>query len=78
MRNKFGVGQVGNKIAIVNEIPERIGPEDALNLAAYLAFCALAAKGGDVQANLERFMRDVADAAEDNEIGDKIRAELKS
>lgn len=77
MRNKFGVGQVGKRIAIVNDMPSQISPDDALNLAAHLVTCALTAKGGDPQSHLEQFLSDVAEAAEGSEIADKIRAELK-
>ncbi len=78
MRNKFAVGAVGQRVSIVEGVPERLTIADALNLAAHLAAAALAAKGGDTAASLESFLSDVAEAAEGSEIADRIRAELKS
>lgn len=77
MQNKFGVGAIGKRISIVEELPEKMTPADALNLSAHLAACALEAQGGDIEAGLERFMESIAQAAGDGAMADRIRAELK-
>ena len=77
MANRFGVGAVGQRIAIVNEIPEKLSAEQALNLAAWLVAAGLSVRGGDPQQGLESFLETVADAAGDGAVADRIRAELK-
>jgi hypothetical protein len=76
MANRFGVGAVGQRITVVNEIPERLSAEQALNLAAHLAACALSLKG-DPGPALEKLLEEIADAAGDGAVADRVRAELK-
>ena len=77
MANKFGVGAVGNKIAIMNEVGDRLTKSEALNLAANLVARALTLKGaGDVTKELESFLELVGEVAEDESVQAAIRAEL--
>jgi hypothetical protein len=78
MANKFGVGAVGNKIAIVHEVGERLTKAEALNLAANLVARALTLKGsGDVQKELEGFLELVGEVSEDESVAAAVRAELE-
>ena len=77
MANRFGVGAVGNKIAIMNEVGDRLTKAEALNLAANLVARALTLKGAtDVTKELESFLELVGDVAEDESVQAAIRAEL--
>lgn len=78
MANTFGVGAVGNKIAIVHEVGDRLTKAEAMNLAANLVARSLTLKGaGDVQKELERFLELVGEVAEDESVQAAIRAELE-
>lgn len=77
MANKFGVGAVGSKIGIVHEVPERMAPADALNLAANLVAASLTVKGaGEPSAALNKFLELVAEVSEDEAVAAAVKAEL--
>ncbi len=75
MKNKFGVGAVGARIGIINEIPEKLGAADALNLAAHPVACALGTTSNP-EAGLESVLSDVAEAAGEGALALRIREEL--
>ena len=77
MANKFGVGAVGTKIAIVHEVPERLSSADALNLAANLVAVSLTCKGAsDPELALKSFLELVAEVSEDAAVQAAVKAEL--
>lgn len=75
--NKFGVGATGTKIGIVRELPERLTPGDALNLAAHLVASALTLKDADEpEKALRAFLELVSEVSEDAAVSAAVKAEL--
>lgn len=66
---------MGTRIGIVNAIPEKLSPADALNLAAHLVACALGTSPNP-ESGLESFLSDVAEVAGEGALAERIREEL--
>jgi hypothetical protein len=67
--NQFAVGAVGKKITINNLAPRpQLAPKEALGLAAWLVATAVPLLPGDPGAELGKFHKMLADAAEGTDL----------
>jgi hypothetical protein len=76
--NKFKVGATPRgTIAILGEVPERLTPEDAANLAAWLLALSLGGVGKDPPpCNIHEFLEGVSELVEGSLLAEQIKAEL--
>lgn len=74
-QNPFKVGAtVRGKIAILGDVPERLTPEEAVNLAAWLL--ALSLGQDPPPGSVNEFLEGVAELVEGSLLAEQIKAEL--